>query len=102
MSRRQLDNLSPDAARILRIWERSRPHAVRALRQSGKLRERLEAVAAALETGRDMYLRAGLDPQSAEQEAMKEQVWLPDAADPAMREESGRVIHDWDPPTRRT
>ena len=29
MSRRQLDNLSPDAARILRIWERSRPHAVR-------------------------------------------------------------------------
>ncbi len=29
---------------------------------------------------------------------MKEQVWLPDAADPATREESGRVIHDWDPP----
>ncbi len=53
MSRRQLDNLSPDAARILRIWERSRPHAVRALRKSGRLRERLEAVAQALAVGRD-------------------------------------------------
>ena len=47
----QLDDLSPDAARILRIWRRSRPHAVMALRKSGKLRERLEAVAAAPETG---------------------------------------------------
>ena len=69
----QLDDLSPDAARILRIWRRSRPHAVMALRKSGKLRERLEAVAAALETGREMYLPAGLDPQSAEFEAMKDQ-----------------------------
>ena len=94
----QLDDLSPDAARILRIWRRSRPHAVMALRKSGKLRERLEAVAAALETGREMYLRAGLDPQSAEFEAMKDQVYLPDASDRSMREESGRVIHDWDPP----
>ena len=38
-------------------------------------------MAAALETGREMYLRAGLDPQSAEFEAMKDQVYLPDASD---------------------
>ena len=40
----------------------------------------------------------GLDPQSAEFEAMKDKVYLPDASDRSMREESGRVIHDWDPP----
>ena len=67
MSRRQLDNLSPDAARILRIWERSRPHAVegadasRADSGSGWKRWRRPSRWA----GR-CSSRAGLDPPSAE------------------------------------